>query len=197
MPNKNRRFWFDVETTGLNYYENEIVSLAYMVEIDDEIKEKGIFYARPDNFDKIEPKALEVNGFTLEQLKTFPSQKELCDSVRKIFDNYSIRNHSFRFVTAGYNNAGCDVIFLQQLFIKHGTKSYEFFDYFFSVKIDLFTILPIIEELWDVQFKSHKLSDLSAAFKLQHQAHDAMSDIEVTYEIYRIVMNDFRKMKET
>jgi DNA polymerase III epsilon subunit-like protein len=188
------RFWFDVETTGLNYYESEIVSLAYLIEKNGKIVKDGILYARPDDFTKISPDALKVNGFTIEQLKSFPSQKELLESIKKILDeNYSIRRKVERPTPAGYNSAGCDVIFLQQLFLKHGTKDYEFFDYFPSVKIDVFVMVPMIEEIVGVKFASHRLEDLCKVFKIPHDPHDALSDIRATYELYKIFMNRLRK----
>jgi len=189
-----KRFWFDVETTGLNYYDNEIVSLAYIMEIDEKIVTHGIIYAKPDRFETVQTKALEVNGFTISQLETFPSQAELLKSVKKLFDQHaSIRNHSDRFVTAGFNSAGCDVIFLQQLFTTHGEKDYEYFDYFVSEKIDVFVMLPLIEELCGIKFHSHRLEDIAKVFKLEHKAHDAMSDTIVTWKLYRIFM---KRLKE-
>lgn len=193
----NTRFWFDVETTGLNYYENEIVSLAYLVEIDGKIKSDGIVYARPDDFTKIEPKALEVNGFTLAELESFPSQKELLETVKTVVhQNYSIRRKIDRPVTAGFNSAGCDVIFLQQLFLKHGTKDYEYFDYFPSAKIDVFVMVPIIEEIVGVKFPSHRLEDLCKIFKIPHDPHDALSDIRATYHLYRLFVHRLRNVQK-
>lgn len=189
MKKNYNYFWFDVETTGLNYYDSEIVSLAYLIELNGTITEHGILYARPDDFSKIEPKALEVNGFTIEKLKTFPSQFALYSNLVNILKKQTILCKQDRFVTAGYNNAGCDNIFLQQLFNRYGRTVYEYYDYFKSPKIDVFTLFPIVEELTGIQFKSHRLQDVAPIFKLEHNAHEALSDIIVTYKLYKIFMN--------
>lgn len=187
MKKKNYNyFWFDVETTGLNYYESEIISLAYLIEMGGEIIDHGVLYAKPDDMSKIEPKALEINGFTIDQIKTFPSQFTLYSNLTKIFKKYDIKSKEDRFVTAGYNNAGCDNIFLQQLFTRYSPKDYEFYDYMKSIKLDVFTLFPIIEQLTGIQFRSHRLEDIAPMFKLEHNAHEALSDIIVTYKLFKI-----------
>jgi DNA polymerase III epsilon subunit-like protein len=190
----HKRFWFDVETTGLHYYDNEIISLSYLVEIDGKVVERGSMLARPDNFESIEDKALQINRYSIDFLKSIPmSQKDLFNNVVSVLETYPITNKESRFVTAGYNNSGCDTIFLQQLFLRHCPISYGFFKYFKSIKLDVFTLFPIIEEKLGIQFSSHTLSDIAKQFKMEHNPHDSLSDIIVTYKLYKIFMNVLNK----
>lgn len=187
-------FWFDVETTGLNFYENEILSLAYIIESDGELLEHGVFYAKPDMPENIQPKALEINGFTLEQIKKFPSQLQLYNNIVKLFKKYNTYGKN-KFKLCGYNNSACDDIFLRQLFIRYGYKDFEFYDYCKSTRIDVFGYIPLIEELLGKQLYKHKLEDMAKLFKLEHNAHDALSDVIVTYKLYKIIMAKIKGLK--
>jgi DNA polymerase III alpha subunit (gram-positive type) len=189
-------FWFDVETTGLHYYNNNILSLAYLIELNGKVVDHGTFYAKPEDMSTIESKALQINGFTIDQILKFESQYVLYCNIVKLLKKYDIKNKEDRFITAGYNNAGCDNIFLQQLFNRYSKSVYEYWDYFKSIKLDVFTLFPIIEELTGIQFKSHRLEDIAPIFKIEHKAHEAMSDIIVTYKLFKIFMQKIYEGKK-
>ena len=53
-------FYFDIESTGLDNKRNDIISLAYLIEINKEIKEEGELFMQPFRYDTINAKALEV-----------------------------------------------------------------------------------------------------------------------------------------
>lgn len=81
--------WFDTETTGLDSKENDIISLSGYLEIDRKIVETFDYKMKPFNMKNISKEALDVNGFTLEQLESFPSplvaKKDLEKKVKKIY----------------------------------------------------------------------------------------------------------------
>ena len=58
--------WTDTETSGLNSKENDILTLAGIIEIDNEVKEEFYLEIQPFNYDNISKQALEVNKLTLE-----------------------------------------------------------------------------------------------------------------------------------
>ena len=47
MLNMNKIFYFDTETTGLDPKRHDIIQLAYIVEINGEVKEEGEFKLQP------------------------------------------------------------------------------------------------------------------------------------------------------
>jgi ATP-dependent DNA helicase DinG len=71
MRNKSKKYIVcDTETGGLNPFNNALISVA-VIGLDENLEKIGEYYAviKDDPNKTIEPKALEVNGFTLEQIK--------------------------------------------------------------------------------------------------------------------------------
>jgi oligoribonuclease (3'-5' exoribonuclease) len=100
--------WIDVESSGLNSIEHDILSLALIVEIDGEVKDKLYLEIQPINWDTISDEALKINGFTREQLKTFMEPKVALDKViyflAKYIDRYKKdKKMEDKFVMCGYN----------------------------------------------------------------------------------------------
>lgn len=180
---KDRKiFFFDVETTGLDPKKQDIIQLAYIIEINGEIKEQGSFRCQPFNYDTIEKSALGVNKITVEELKTFktPQQayRELKNVLLKYVDPY---NKKDKFSPAGYN-VRFDVDFLKEFFFKNGDKYYgALFDYHV---LDVFTLAYVLEFKGHLNLDSFKLINVAKSFDIDFVAHDALADIETTREVF-------------
>lgn len=174
-------WWVDTETTGLDPHRNDVVSLACIIEIDGEVKEEFTLNIQPFDWDNVELGALKVNGFTVDQLKTFMPPKEahakLCSYLKKYVDPY---NRNDKFQPAGYN-VGFDVNFLSSFFKKCGDKYFgAYIDYH---KLDPSSILQLLQLKGEVKLPSYRLQDVAKYFGIEHQPHNAMSDIKATREI--------------
>ena len=113
-------FYFDTETTGLNPKRHDIIQLAYIVEIDGEVKEEGQFKLQPMNYDTIDRGALEVNKITIEQLKTYQQPKLVHGQIVNLLDKYVDKyNKLDKFIPTGYN-----VQFDMDMFIRAVTKAF-------------------------------------------------------------------------
>ena len=180
MPNKI--FWFDVETSGLSEYKNCILSLACIIEIDGKIVDKSDYRLRPHKAAEIDPKALAVNGFTPECIATFPDQfdtfRDLMDTLESHVDKYDKLD---KFVLAGYN-VPFDERFLRQFFLLNGQRY--FGSYFTYPKINVPDLLVPLWLSGELKTPDFKLSTICSHFGIELNAHDAMSDIMATRELY-------------
>ena len=95
---------FDTETTGLDAVKNDIIQIAGIIEIDGEVMEEFHFKCQPHSYENISPQALKINGYTVEQLKTFEDphviHKKLVDIFSKYIDKYDRED---KFYPAGQN----------------------------------------------------------------------------------------------
>ena len=66
-----KKFFFDLETTGLDYKTNAIHQFSGCIELDGTIIETFNFKIRPFEGAIIEPKALETSNVTEEQIMAF------------------------------------------------------------------------------------------------------------------------------
>lgn len=178
--------WFDTETTGLDSKENDIISLSGYLEIDRKIVETFDYKMKPFNMKNISKEALDVNGFTLEQLESFPSplvaKKDLEKRVKKYINPFK-KNKSLndRFVPAG-QNVKFDTGFLEQLWTKCGDKWYgSLFSY---QSLDLLSLTQIMRLKGILKTENLKLETMANHFGVKILAHDAQSDINATREIF-------------
>lgn len=180
---KNQKiFWCDVETTGLDSKRNDIISLAYLIEINGEVKEKGELFCQPFRYDTINAKALEINKLTIAQIKEFDTPQEMYKKLIKILDKYVDRyNTSDKFISCGYN-IRFDVAFLKEFFYKNNDKY--LFSYLDYHQLDVFNLLYILDYKGILQLENYKLETVAKYFGIKLKAHNALSDIEATRQVF-------------
>lgn len=180
-------FYFDVETTGVVPRKHDIIQIAGIVEIDGVEKETFNITMQPFDYEAISPSALKVNKTTVKKLRKYQTPqdayKELMALLGRHVDKFDKRD---KFYLAGYN-VGFDIDFLKAFFTKNEDKYYgSWFNY---RKIDPIYLLPVMHYrklLPDLP--THKLSDVCDYFKIELDAHDALSDIVATKELLRLLM---------
>lgn len=180
-------FWFDTETTGLNPQRNCLVQLAYLIEIDGEIKDEGNLLSSPFPTSVIDKKALDIHGRTEEEIKAYPSplniHKDLCDTLSTYINKY---DKTDKFIPAGYFTH-FDTDMLRSFFKNCGDNYYG--SWFASVSLDVssFVAHEIVKN--GLKFENHKLETICRHFKIDLQAHDALSDIKATRELFLKLIN--------
>ena len=184
-------FWFDTETTGVDANANAIVQLAYIIEIDGEVVTKENLRIRPFDGAIVEAKALEVNKLDPQEIYLAPPESQVLDKLREILSRYVDRYDKYdKFIQAGYN-VGFDDKFLRQAFIRTGDNYYG--SWFHWPKLD--TSCEVAKWLanrsnnMNARPKNFKLGTLCEMFDVPIQAHDAMSDIVATRELYYKLVN--------
>jgi DNA polymerase-3 subunit epsilon len=178
-------FWFDTETSGLDPVKNAIISLAALVEIDGQIVERVNLTMCPAPGKVIEDGALKVNGFSREQLLTFPPSADVFEQLRDFMDSYLEKyNKQDRFVAAGYN-VGFDLRFLEQFFRENGDTY--LYARLFGAPLDVMSVVRFMQVAGVFpKTLDNKLSTVAKAIGINTEnAHDAMADIEMTRAIHR------------
>ena len=184
-------FWFDTETTGTDPVANDIIQIAAIVEIDGEIKEKINLFCQPFDYDTIQPKALEVNGRTIEEFHSFPTPQETFKVFSKLLSKYINQYDKMdKFIPAGYN-AKFDIDFLNNWFIKNGSKY--FGSYFSWQPIDPLFLIPILRYVGLYSEDNAKLTTVAEYFGITFDAHDAFADIECTKLVCEKILQKIRE----
>jgi len=182
--------YIDVETTGLEPDFHDIIELAYIIEINGEIKEKKCLKMQPFFYDHIDLEALQISKHTVEELKTFMTPQEaynifICD-LGKFCDKF---NKYDKFIPAGYN-CRFDLEFLKYFFLKNGDK------YFGSWQnwrgLDPLPILHFLCALDKISLSSMSLEKVCEFFKINIIAHSAESDIFATRELLQKIISVFK-----
>ena len=182
----NKIFYFDTETTGLDPRKHDIIQLAYIVEINGEVKEEGEFRLQPMDYDTIEKGALEVNKTTIEQLKTYPQPKLVHGQIVNLLDKYVDKyNKQDKFLPAGFS-VKFDMDMFRAFFFKNNHKY--FGSYFGYYMLDPVPFLMFWEYKGLIKLDSYKLVDVCKYFDIKIDAHDALSDIKATRELIHKLM---------
>lgn len=195
-------WYFDVETTGLDAYRNDIIQLAGIIEIDGKIEDEFEIKIKPIDPNRVDESALKVNGITREQLDSdeyiLPrtAYSQLCKTLEYFVDKFD-RND--KFIPCGYN-VDFDLRFLEQFFRKNGDN---FFGSFVDRKTskDPFPVLRYLKSLGSPALKnaeSLKLAEVCRVFGIELTAHNAKSDIRATRELVKILDRglSFEHLKE-
>ena len=186
--------WVDLETTGTNPLRHGIIQLAALVEIDNEIIEEVDLRMRPMTKHEVDAEALEVNGVTEAQISEWPAQSDQYAAFEALLERYVNRYEKLdKFVLAGYNINAFDELFLRQMFLDNAKTREErkyggyFGSWFFWPKRDVQTYVAehILEHT--MRLKNYKLETVCAQFGIQINAHDALSDIHATRQLYRVL----------
>ncbi len=170
--------WFDVETTGLDPQKNDPVQIAGMVEIDGEVMGSFNYHCQPISFENVSPKALEINGLTMEDLKGFKPPAEVKDQLTDFLSGHCDKfAPNDKFYPAGYN-ARFDVDFLAAWFTKLGDK---YLGSWWNWKyIDPLPHLFLADYRGEISLKNYQLKTVCESYGIPLDAHDALSDVRAT-----------------
>ncbi len=182
-------FYYDVETTGVKHWRNGIHQISGIVEIDGVIKETFDFKVQPHPKCTIEKEALDVGRVTEEQVLGYPEMKGVHGKLDALLSKYVDRyDNKDKFFLAGYNSAHFDDNFFRAFFTQNGDKY--FGSWFWAGSLD---VIVLASEY--LKYKRHLMLD----FKLmtvakevglnidESKLHDAVYDVMLTREIYRLI----------
>lgn len=171
----------DVETTGLDALNNEIVQIG-AVAFDKHFEPISQFntYVKPMRPNEMNEVSMEINQISLKTLMKAPSPMEVKSSFIDWFENSFYNSQIF---PMGYNY-GLDKEFLQMFF---GFNIYK--ELFFYKQRDTFILAQGLIDKGLLVLKNRSdapsLVYLAKHFNLVHDAHDALSDAFVTLNLYK------------
>lgn len=197
IERRGKYFAFDVETTGLDPRQCAIISIGFVV-LDDELNpiDNDEFYVRPFEGALVEPKAIEINGYSPEKWdeEGAMDQEELLQRLDNALMYHTFsgpktasKNQIFggikKLIPLGYN-VSFDLKFLKEFFIRHEENIDRY------LESDAVCVLKEVKK--DDKSKQHvepdgyKLSNTCKRFEVKNDnPHQALSDIRATIEVYK------------
>jgi len=175
--------YIDVETTGLDFIDNDIIQLSGIIEVDEVILETFDFKIKPFNFSSISKDALIVNGFSLELCKSFPDPMKVYEEFKNILNKYVDRfNKRDKFYVCGYN-VHFDLNFLDYFFRKNNDVF--FYAYCNRKYLDPLPILYFLDYKNRICLNNYRLETVCRYFNINIKAHDSLSDVRATYKLLK------------
>jgi len=200
MNNDIKLLFFDTETTGLYPNKYDIVQIAGIIVINNEVKEEFNFKMHPKSENpEIMPEALEViygleRGFlkaNKEEIKVYsdrlrsrPDPSNQFNKILAIFDRHINKyDKNDKFIPAG-QNIMFDLQFFRKFFYKNKNK---FFGSYVTwcPNIEIMTLTSLLKVKGLIDIDNIKLGTIAAALGIEFNAHDALEDIKATYQIYQ------------
>lgn len=176
----DRLLWVDLETTGLDASRHDVIQIAMIVELQGNVVAKYEARMQPRNFETVDDSALKVNGISMEQLREFQSPNTVLEELRRFLYPYTSLNTRDKLIIAGYN-VGFDLSFLKPLL----SPLYPKWNYAFAYKtLDVYAIVLADAIINSLDLPNHKLETMANHYGVTINAHDAMSDIEATRNIF-------------
>ena len=188
-----KTLYIDIETTGLIKYVHGIISIAYIIE-DNNSNEltRGSIDMNPLTYSKkVSDKALEINGYTLEQLENFQDAKTACKTFISILNEYfDADNYNDRYKIVAYN-AEFDVGFIQIWMDKLVPNTYwKLIDYKY---LDPFALIKYLQHFGYIDTgKSQSLESIAKYYNIEHIPHNAVSDVNAIRKIHKIVKDHLK-----
>lgn len=181
--------YFDLETTGVKFWENGIHQLSGAVEVDGIIKERFDYKIAPHPNAKIEEEALAVAGVSKEQILAYPKQYDVYSQFLSMLSKYCDKyDKKDKFFLIGYNNASFDNQFLRAFFAQCDDKY--FGSWFWSNSIDVMVLAAEYlkhDRPWMIDFKLKTVARQVGIEIEEEKLHDAQYDIDLTMQIYKLI----------
>lgn len=190
--------FYDLETTGIHPETASIIQLAgIMTELTEsnEIKPLGGFNytMKPRTGREVDLSALDINGFTMEELATFQDDREVFEKFTKFLNKHIDQfNKVDKAILAGYNNTHFDTDFLRQWFIDNNNNNY-FGSYFWSNSIDVMPEASRYFVHYRPALLNFKLGTVAKAMGIEtdkSSLHDGLYDIKLTLLMFKKLLNE-------
>ena len=182
------KIFYDLETTGLDVKKHSIHQIAGYIEKDGEIVEKFDIKTRPHPKAKYEAAALETCGKTEAELKQYPPMHEAHKALIGIIDKYVNKmDKTDKAMLIGFNNRYFDDRFLTAWFEQCGNS---FWAAYFWMGVDVQCLALHYLQDRRPAMPSFKLKRVALELGIHvdpEKLHDAFYDVELAYQIYRIV----------
>jgi exonuclease I len=197
---------YDLETTGANPYIHEPIQIAAIV-VDSQTltpKENGVFgpvLIKPNKWDIVQAKALEVNKITIDQLKADGRDQQIvfsqfCDFCKSFQKKNSKWDAMY---SGGFNVDRFDNILMNRMCSEYNYVDKDGSPLLFH-PIHSYDLLPILRSWFENRSdgpSGYSLSAICEFFGVTNKnAHDAMSDVQATLEILRRIVGFQRRLND-
>lgn len=182
----------DTETTNLNPCIGEITELGMIIDDGESRKNLGKINLkfRPEKWDNIDPKSLEVTGKTIEDLEAYPDRDESFKKLVEFLEEHVNKYDRDDKMYAVAHNLWFDYNWLRALFEdyneRHNTKHY-YFSFFHIEGFDTIAFMTYFKILLGKEYKNMRLSTLCEALKIpvdEKLLHSALGDTLLVRKLF-------------
>ena len=179
--------FIDTETTGTDHTIHGIIQISAVIEQDGEIIDNIDLKLNPLDYAIVEPKALEVNGKTIEEIE---HHTDTLDDFKAFLSKHcDPYNRKEKLIIAGYNVL-FDTNFLRELWKRNNDNYY--FSFFSPQIVDLYSVVCYLKYTDNPIIKgspSLKLVDVYEHIVGEkfEGAHDSLADILHTYRLSQVI----------
>tara|TARA_B100001093_G_C26828153_1_gene1014956 strand:+ start:1768 stop:2397 length:630 start_codon:yes stop_codon:yes gene_type:complete len=163
--------WFDLETTGLNPFKDEVIEVAAL-------NNEGLTYeslSKPKR--RITPFITKITNITNEMVENSPNEETVIRKFVEFIKNNNVDKKAIYLI--GHNIHSFDLPFIKAKCAKYKIK---------FPKIYALDTLRMSQYILNERY--NKLETLCELFGVDNQnAHRALSDVWATYTIYTIYCN--------
>ena len=189
----------DTETTGLRSGYHDMIQIA-ILPLTPELKPSGIkpfnLTIRPDDFDRIDMRAMRVNKISFEELRSSPCQEDAFFIFENWVEEHVVGNNFKKILPIG-QNIQFDMGFIKEWAgwdSKNPGDNYseDFFEW--RKARDTKYVAEFLNDLaWEknlpLPFGRTSLNSLSSKLNGDYAgAHDALTDCRITAKVYRRLM---------
>lgn len=183
------KFFYDLETTGLETSKHAIHQLSAEIEVDGETVEEMDLRIRPFEGAEISQGAMSTGNVTKEQIMAYRPHQEVFKEFHKILSKYiDPYDKGHKMFLVGFNNARFDDAFLRVWFQRNHNRSFDM--YFWSHAVDVMSLASEYLLARRQDMRNFKLATVAGELGIEvdkERLHEAGYDIFLTKKIYRIV----------
>lgn len=138
---------------------------------------------------EIDEKALQINKRSREEIASFQDYDKAFAEFISWLDQYIDEEVKWDFLTPiGFNSSQFDIPFLKEWF---STYDEEYHGYFGYKDVDVFAFVKVLKHFKKFESKNDQLKTLCKLYGIKIDAHEAMSDIEATRELFEVLADEF------
>lgn len=179
-----KQIFLDLETTGVNSWENGLIEIGAIIDYDAYYEEIS-FHLQPFAEDVITEEALKVTGLTKEEILKFESPDIVFKKFKKLLGQHVDKyDRSDKFFFIGYN-ATFDAQFLRMFFRKNNDKYYG--SWFFNPIIDVMTLAGFVLMKERKHLPNFRLTTVANYLGIEvdeSKAHGALYDTQLTRQVF-------------
>lgn len=181
--------WLDTETSGTDALIHSIIDIAGIIDIDGKVVEQFDFKVRPHLDFEIDEATCAIHGYSVSDMISFPDIPYVHSALKKLWEKYVDKfNKEDKFLIGG-QNCKFDLSFLSQFFVRQKDVFLgSYIDY--RKRVELYDITNAMRSLGFIKSDSLSLAPLCKEFCIDLNAHNALSDITATRELYYTIINN-------
>jgi DNA polymerase III epsilon subunit-like protein len=174
--------WIDTETTGTDPVIHDVIQIGCVMELAGVPCFEREWKCAPINKEYVTEEILKFHGIKREDLLNLPDPRSVKNAFESFISSYVDKfNKQDKIVLAGFNTK-FDYDMLRSWFGKLGDKY--FGSWFFWSVIDVANELAKYAAYKGLRLRNMKLGTCCEHFGIPIRAHDALSDIKATRDLY-------------